>query len=381
MSKTRQFIAPLDILFLGSNKLFGTPGSRGESLVLPWPSVAAGALRSALLVHKGKNLSAFAQGEDPDEELGTPEDPGTFRLSNFQLARRYRDGRVDPLYPMPADLIPSKDSEQYRIRRIGTQDVPAGVLCSSATEQLPILSEATRSKPASGLWLTREGWQQYLNGEEIRDQHWVAQQDLWDVDFRVAIGLDPKIRSVAKGKLFSFDAIAFLKTEHEGEYDVGFLAETEGAAFPEQLMLRFGGEGRAALASTTPQLDMPEPDYDGIAQARKCRMILTTPGLFTRGWLPNGMTHGIQFELHGVRGRLCCAAVPRAEVVSGFDLAKGCPKPAQRIAPVGSVYWLQDLQADAAALRKLAEGGLWGEKVENTQRRAEGFNCLSFATY
>ena len=42
-----RFLEPLDVLFLRANKLFGDPGSYGESLVPPWPSAAAGALRRA----------------------------------------------------------------------------------------------------------------------------------------------------------------------------------------------------------------------------------------------------------------------------------------------------------------------------------------------
>ena len=43
------FIEPLDVLFLRGNQLFGEPGSHGEALMPPWPSVAAGALRTRML--------------------------------------------------------------------------------------------------------------------------------------------------------------------------------------------------------------------------------------------------------------------------------------------------------------------------------------------
>ncbi len=38
---TSVFIEPLDVLLLRGNKLFGDPGSHGEALIPPWPSVAA----------------------------------------------------------------------------------------------------------------------------------------------------------------------------------------------------------------------------------------------------------------------------------------------------------------------------------------------------
>ncbi len=56
---TAAFFEPLDVLFLRGNKLFGDPGSFGESLVPPWPSVAAGALRTRMLVDASVDLAAF----------------------------------------------------------------------------------------------------------------------------------------------------------------------------------------------------------------------------------------------------------------------------------------------------------------------------------
>ena len=39
-SLSHRFIEPLDVLFLRGNKLFGDPGSHGESLVPPWPAIS-----------------------------------------------------------------------------------------------------------------------------------------------------------------------------------------------------------------------------------------------------------------------------------------------------------------------------------------------------
>ena len=49
-SSTALFIEPLDVLILRGNKLFADAGSHGEALMPPWPSVAAGALRSRMLI-------------------------------------------------------------------------------------------------------------------------------------------------------------------------------------------------------------------------------------------------------------------------------------------------------------------------------------------
>lgn len=381
---TRQalFIEPLDVLFLRGNKLFGDPGSFGESLVPPWPSVAAGAIRSALLAHKRVDLQEFANGRVSDPEVGTPEQPGPFRVVDFRLARRFADGRIEPLYAPPADLVIRRtDGGHLECARMAPKALPAGISSSAVTELHAVLPEQERTKPETGYWLTHEGGLAYLAGRDV-DPHTqlVKSGELWQLDPRVGVGLDPAKRSAAEGKLFTVQAVA-MQHRHHGkgcDYDVGFLAEIEGAAIPPELMLRFGGDGRAARASLVSSLPS-EPDLaEQIVAARCCRLILTSPGLFPGGWLPTGTTnHGagdIRFDLHGVKARLVCAAVPRAEVVSGWDLAKWRPKLAQRVAPTGSVYWLSELDTTPEALRKLVDTGLWSEPCEDAARRAEGFN-------
>ncbi|PIX83474.1 MAG: hypothetical protein COZ33_05225, partial [Nitrospirae bacterium CG_4_10_14_3_um_filter_70_108] len=50
-------------------------------------------------------------------------------------------------------------------------------------------------------------------------------------------------------------------------------------------------------------------------------------------------------------------------------------KAAQRIVPVGAVYWLDELAGDIAGLRRLLVEGLWPLiDGPDPQRRAEGFN-------
>ncbi len=145
-------------------------------------------------------------------------------------------------------------------------------------------------------------------------------------------------------------------------------------------MLRFGGDGRAATIGSV-NTTLPEPDYAAIAKAGRCRIILTTPGLFPGGWKLPGTAADNRFAFAGISARLVSAAVSRAETISGWDLAERKPKPAQRVAPSGSVYWLDELQASPEALRKLVESGLWSELCEDQARRAEGFNRFTFATY
>ena len=374
MPTSYRFIEPLDVLFLRGNKLFGDPGSHGESLVPPWPSVAAGALRSLMLAADGVDIAAFALGERAHPSLGTPAAPGSFALCGFDLARRTSDKQVETLHALPADLaLARSDDDSLTLQRFHPQAPAAGLMSSAPLALWPLLAQGRRTKAVGGHWLTQAGWAAYLAGKAPGIDQLVAAADLWQLDTRVGVGLDAGTGRAEDGKLFTAQAVALRPR-------VGFLAAVAGAEPPRTGVLRFGGDGRGAALEAVAHTP-PQADWAAIARARRCRVVLTAPGLFAQGWLPPGIDEDHRWALRGVHGRLVCAAVPRAEVVSGWDLALRQPKPAERIAPSGSVYWFDDIDATPEQLRKLAESGLWPDENQNAARRAEGFNRFAFAAY
>lgn len=379
MTNRSCFIEPLDVLFLRGNKLFGDPGSHGESLVPPWPSVAAGALRSRMLADDGVDLAAFGQGRIDHPTLGTPASPGSFTVTAFHLARRFVDGRVELLMVQPADLQISEEAGAVTVHRIQPTALAAGLLSSSSLPLMPVLPESTRGKPAGGYWLTETAWYAYLAGQTPSGESLLNTGQLWGLDHRVGVGLDAEQRCAADGRLFTTQAVAMKKREHDG-YDVGFLACVAGAEPPQDGLVRFGGDGRGAVLHATGR-SVVQGNLVEVCARGRCRIVLTTPGLFTDGWRLPGVDEDGRFELAGVRGKLVCASVPRFETISGWDLARRQPKPAQRVAPAGSVYWLDELDATPDALDKLAVSGLWAASCEDASRRAEGFNRFALAAY
>ncbi len=367
------FIEPLDVLYLRGNRLFGGPGSHGESLVPPWPSVAAGALRSWLLASEGIDPTEFARGAHVHPSLGTPEAPGSFVLADLQLARRSHDGRTERLRPLPADLVCMASDGGPSVARLRPVAAAPGIASSGPLPMLPVLGAPSRARALAGRWLTEAGWLRHLSGDPVPSGEVLPSDSLWTLDARVGIGLDTQRRRAADGRLFSAQAVAL----REG---VGFAAAVGGARLPSSGMLRLGGDGRAAAVR---EIDAPAatPDLARIARERRARLVLTSPGFFARGWeLPGAGPQG-RWSLAGVSAQIVCASLPRHEVASGWDIARHAPKPAQRAVPAGSVWWLDDLDATPEALGKLAERGLWPDDEENASRRAEGFNRFTFAVY
>ncbi len=379
MTTTSCFIEPLDVLFFRGNQLFGEPGSYGEALMPPWPSVAAGALRTRILAADRIDMAAFAAGQVPHPQLGTPQAPGSFVLQAFGVARKPEGGDVELLMPLPADLVVqgkegAAGPAAASVLPLRPVALHGALASSSPLPLLPVLAQGNdRAKPASGWWLNGNGWRNYLQGQPITPADLVHTSTLWSYDERVGVGLDGDTRSAADGKLFTTRAIAM----KEG---VGFAVAVAGADLPTSGSLRLGGDGRAAAVHASP-IAWSAPDLAAISAAGCCRIVLTSPGIFEGGWRLPGMASDNTLQLPGLRARVAAAAVSRADTVSGWDLATRQPKPAQKAAATGSVYWLDDLEATPEALGKLVAHGLWGQPCEDAQRRAEGFNRFSFAPY
>ena len=379
MTTTSCFIEPLDVLFFRGNQLFGEPGSYGEALMPPWPSVAAGALRTRILAADRIDMAAFAAGQVPHPQLGTPQAPGSFVLQAFGVARKPEGGDVELLMPLPADLVVqgkegAAGPAAASVLPLRPVALHGALASSSPLPLLPVLAQGNdRAKPASGWWLNGKGWRNYLQGQPITPADLVHTSTLWSYDERVGVGLDGDTRSAADGKLFTTRAIAM----KEG---VGFAVAVAGADLPTSGSLRLGGDGRAAAVHASP-IAWSAPDLAAISAAGCCRIVLTSPGIFEGGWRLPGMADDNTLRLPGLTARVMAATISRAETISGWSLAAWAPKPAHKAASTGSVYWLDDLDATPDALRKLAARGLWGDLCEDAQRRAEGFNRFSFASY
>lgn len=345
---TTLFLEPLDVLYLRGNKLFGGAGDHGEALMPPWPSMAAGALRSRLM----------AEGE-------TVESLADFRLTGFSLARQSDAGEAEILWPLPADVIVTEDNQTKPAKLsdptyLRPTAPPAGLASSHALPLLPALCADKPGKPVGGLWLNGQGIAAWLAGKTITRAHLVRASELWQIDARLGIALDSTKRSAADGKIYTTETVAM-------KPKVGFITHSTGhqRQLADGDLVRLGGDGRAAKVSAV-SATSPVTDWARIEREGRFRLILTTPGIFPAGWHPDD-----------VPATLVAASVSRAETISGWDLATGKPKPAQRIAPTGSVYWFDKL-ANLAALQSLADNGL---SSNDPSRRAEGFNHCRIAPW
>ena len=196
------FIEPIDTLFLRGNKLFGDPGDYGLSEMPPKPSVFAGAIRSALLAYKNIDFRDFADGKVEDDELGTPDRPGSFRVLDSYIATQTEEDTF-AVYTLPHDLlVVNKSDGEIDIQdRIQPQPIREDISSSLPFGLYPVLQSKDRGKPASGYLMNNEGWAAHIKGERISCGHLIHEKDLWKKEIRVGIGLDSDTRAAAEGKI------------------------------------------------------------------------------------------------------------------------------------------------------------------------------------
>ena len=137
-----------------------------------------------------------------------------------------------------------------------------------------------------------------------------------------------------------------------------------GVTFGGERRLSFLRPSQAALPAS------PEPLAQLFAAVpRRARVVLLTPGLFADGFAPAW--------IGDERVRVVAAAVPRAQIVSGWDFAAGGPKASRRMAAAGSVYWVE-LPADLDAAAWLAK--VWMKCIpnpKNPQDSRDGFGLCA----
>jgi CRISPR-associated protein Cmr3 len=384
-----RFVQPVDTLSIRGNKLFGDPGSYGESSFPPRPSVLAGAFRSLLLSQQSGDIRSFANGErlkDPDLDriLGIPGDPGSFRIESLFPAWR-TGSHTEILFPVPAEVMVFENGEV--IEQMDPQSLPCEIqsnLNGTGLPCLPILRQAKQSKPENGWLLNQAGIARYLKGERLERSHLRNRSELWTAESRVGIGLSEVSGTAIEGRLFSVEHTSVRQPEHgtDGSTAVGLVVGMSGCGtrLPQSGFLRLGGDGRAAhfcAAGAAAEL----PEIRGAASNGRFKLVMLSAGIFRRGWLPESVAkQGSTYRLclPDFTARLACSAVSRFETVSGWDLARWTPKTAERAAPAGSVYWFDDAQGAASELEKLAKRGIWAEDMNNEERsrQAEGFNRI-----
>jgi CRISPR-associated protein Cmr3 len=342
ITKQGLLLEPLDVLFFRDGRPFGAT-SRVVS-GHPLPQTLAGAVWTALLQKYGcdfARLTAYArqQGQSNGmttirqaiEAAGAPSWITSVQVRGPWLASNNKTP-LEIYLPMPAVIYKSKnaqDDTHYHCLVPQGNDLPGW----ESPEGLRPLWLARRepAEPAEG-FITLAGLKTFLKEQTVTAHQIKKTKELLAHDFRTGIVIRPDCLTTEEGGIYGIGMLA-LAPGMSYYIEVLLPAEAPADALAGINTLSFGGEARRVRIEKTDKVTWPEIRPEDAKQ--KPLLVLTTPGLFAAGWKPRCL------EKH-----IVAAAVPGAVAVSGWDLARGGPKPTRFAAAAGSVYFLDALPDD-----------------------------------
>lgn len=358
-------LQPLDVLFFRDGRPF--TGSERSVSGLALPQTLAGAIRTALLrlagCDFGRLKQELEQGRSFDQALKEACSRehhwiGQVTVRGPWLARSNdATDHLEVLVPVPANLHREKHEHSgplHHLTPLPNNQLPGW---NPPQDQQGLralwLKHSGPTEPAAG-YLTSRGLGRFLAGEKITDEDLVAADALFGLDYRTGIGIAPDRLVAEESQIFGRGFLALkenvlLYAEIEAPVDAPV-----DKVFDQVKTLPLGGEGRhVKVERLQSPVTWPNKKPKG---NQKPLIVLTTPCPFEAGWKPRILD-----------GRLVAAAVPGSLAFSGWDLARGGPKPTRFAVPAGSVYFLESLPDN------------WAQRLaENDEDRQQGWgSCLT----
>ena len=370
-------IVPRDPLIFRDGKPFtGNPGERANSLGFPYPSTISGAVRTR-------------SGSKPNGEFDVTriEELLEKSIRGPMLVELNGDDQISASYfPVPADAlyVRKQPGDGLKLYALSPIDPPPGT--QSDLKEINLIGYPTRIEekpekdkaPHYWTWSTLKTWL-----EEAKDAEG-SQEGLGELkrDKRVHVSIRES-QTAEDGALFQTSGLEFVKPTMNEVRQLGLAVFTDAALTAGVDTL--GGERRMVRWQTAETMEavMPDPDcpptiVEKILKSRHCRLVLITPAHFTDGFLPKHLkVLGVTVE--GV-------ALPRYQTISGWDYkaneGKGQPKPTRRLAPAGSVYYLDltKIKDDKDVVEFIKF--IWLRAVsDEEQDRRDGFGIALLGTW
>ena len=428
---TLWMIEPHDsLVFRDSRPFHALPGAKASTLPFPFPSTLAGAVRTQAGLNK---QGMFSVGNNDLAALKRLTVRGPFLVQLTQDGA----GIKSWLLPAPLDALafapkgsdaPLILSRLLPLRRrdeaITDFDRPSSSADAGASETAlppPYLVGQTRynpAKPASKapLYWYDKYFMSWLLNED--DPH--KPQEIWreitsarlgigrlSLDTRIHIQMDADRYTAAEGALFETVGLEFLiKTTNSDSklslsaverlalvvdvdedylknHPIGgrLLSMYEGPSY-------LGGERRIVNWQRVKQEtqlpccseNLKERIITHIRTHNACRLILLTPGYFERGYRPQWFIEHAR-QQYGLQIELAAIAIQRPVVVSGWDMQHGKPKRSRRLAPAGTVLFLNFPERAADKIERWVRD-MWLHSIsEDEQDRYDGGGLAIFGTW
>lgn len=380
-------IEPRDPLIVRDGRPFGPdPGARAATLPFPFPSTVAGGLRG--LAGRTQAQTFDATLKDDVRNLVHVRGPLLIELGD--------QNQVTWFAPAPADASIHQTEKYDKDSGTLVRFVPAELTgaYADATDSLlvqagePDIHKAHPLAPQFWSWKDMSTWllAQPSDGADVICNGVRALK----TSTRMHVKIKPETQTADEGFLYQTRGLEFATKTRKR---LALAAQVEVVDKADRMFAHFAG-GMAPLGgerrlmhweqSTTILPGASADLFEQIGKQKACRLVLLTPAYFTAGYRPD-LTN-LAGQLHP---ELAAAAVPRAQVVSGWDMLHrnsndtlGAPKPTRRLAPAGAVYFVRFGDNDTSQAIEQWARDLWMSCIsEDPQSKRDGFGLVALGVW
>lgn len=380
-------IEPRDSLIVRDGRPFGPdPGVRATSLEFPFPSTLAGGARNRF------GLAADGLFERSEANLDRVRDLIVHGPLLVEIVAP--DEQLVWYGPAPADALVTDVEDKVQVLAVEPMPMPAGSESNGPHDLLPIGARApfpaklSTDPPRFWHWDSLEDWLHLREaaswlGSEAQVEPAKLGIGRLPRDRRMHVSIEPGPQTALDGALFQTSGLSFTLPGRRRFA----LAVRASADFPHFAggLAPLAGERRVVTwrPRTEDFPECPSKLAEAIATSRACRALLMTPALFDAGYRPAAGGPLLR-RSNGVTITLRAAAVPRPQVVSGWDVAansfQGEPKSTRRLAPSGAVYYLRFEGAHAAIEAWVRDH--WMQPIsDRPEDCADGFGLAVFGVW
>ncbi len=375
-------IEPRDSLLFRDAKEFGSEAGSATSLPFPLPSVLAGAIRSRY---------GWSQKLNFDDPSARKRLLSLSVHSPLLVELGPNDELLEYYLPAPMDAVVFTDDKQsLYLKRLLPHRLSDEILLDTLTEEqlLPLsFQDMERRKPAPfppKFWPYSQLYVRWL--QEPASQLPVEGMGGPVTETRIHVKLG-STQTAEEGKLFSTTMLRFRlsvsssNTPPTHPVPLSSIQRFALAAFVDdelniQGIFPLGGERRLAHWTITENAFPPCPTQikEEVVRSRRARIILITPAYFGESaWRPESFGSGIALK---------AVAIRRYTVGSGWDLALKQPKPSRRLAPAGTVYFIEfDQTWHESDLATWVEEHWLKSISSEEQARLDGFGLCLVGTW
>ncbi len=317
-------IIPKDSLLFRDGKPFTAGSSHSaESIFPPKPSVFAGFIRSKIFIDNWQD-DEKTTWEKVKSEIGEKND---IKSAKLDIKAVFIKKGNEYYVQTPLDIVKEKRGNSIKVLKPKDFSKEFSYSTNISVNSLPFAPKEIEFAETCGGFISLTDLKKYLKGEEIEKIEIKHKDDFVKSEPRVGIAVDSSKNIVKESQLYSVEFLRFIE-------DSGFAVYYEGVNFPQKGEYFIGGEKRQVNFSV--KKDNPGlVDLEKIiSNNKKFKIILISPVEINDNEIEPS---GLREKLNNV-GEFITACV-KTELIGGWDIAAGKPKPIKKYYSVGSVFY------------------------------------------